>query len=671
MGGTGMSSGMGGGTLGHCQLANQPLVMPVFPLRTSQPSPVPVYSPSRFHIDKRCQHRCTWKCLAIAMICLCVILAAMLAYFIALSSIKTNIDNSNCILVQDVKAVTHSHGIRDALSTSSPSDESISTSSLGGWSTTAEAALDSAVIPQQAQQAAPPPWSPALEVREFDELHSATIPAYQFWSSEFRNKQPAFVSLNFTVPWGANFAVYGRRNVAPSVTQYDFVEFIRGGRVDHRLRKRRSPHKNEPTFVDFNVLLSTISPFQRWNHTINKRSTDMRVNVSILQYLDTGRWFISIYNDELQPHHVEMIVSEAEGVTNSCPDDCSGHGSCYLGKCECMDGFEGHDCSKSVCPVLCSGHGAYAGGVCHCSEGWKGAECDIPAHDCEPADCSGRGQCIAGQCNCKAGWKGAKCDEEDCLDPSCGGHGSCVRGRCVCRAGWRGAACTERDARVQRCLPACSQRGVYDLDAGRCVCDPLYTGDDCSQVVCSLDCGPHGVCAEGVCRCDDGWTGSLCDQRPCDSRCHEHGQCKNGTCVCTQGWNGRHCTLPGCPNGCSRHGQCLLEDGIYRCSCADGWAGTDCSIALELSCSDNEDNDEDGMTDCSDSECCSRPECAEHIMCLASNDPVEVLLRKQPPSVTASFYQRVKFLIEENSVQSYAHMDEYSESEFWNSFTPW
>ncbi|EDX17735.1 GD17072 [Drosophila simulans] len=180
--------------------------------------------------------------------------------------------------------------------------------------------------------------------------------------------------------------------------------------------------------------------------------------------------------------------------------------------------------------------------------------------------------------------------------------------------------------------------------------------------VCSLDCGRNGVCESGKCRCNSGWTGNLCDQLPCDSRCSEHGQCKNGTCVCSQGWNGRHCTLPGCENGCSRHGQCTLENGEYRCDCIEGWAGSDCSIALELNCKDNIDNDGDGMTDCSDSECCSHPACSEHIMCLSSNDPVEVLLRKQPPSVTASFYQRVKFLIEENSVQSYAHMDEYSEN---------
>lgn len=47
----------------------------------------------------------------------------------------------------------------------------------------------------------------------------------------------------------------------------------------------------------------------------------------------------------------------------------------------------------------------------------------------------------------------------------------------------------------------------------------------------------------------------------------------------------------GCENGCSRHGQCTLENGEYRCDCIEGWAGTDCSIALEMNCKDNIDND--------------------------------------------------------------------------------
>lgn len=36
---------------------------------------------NRFQIDKRCQHRCSWKCFSIALILLAVALTAMLAYF--------------------------------------------------------------------------------------------------------------------------------------------------------------------------------------------------------------------------------------------------------------------------------------------------------------------------------------------------------------------------------------------------------------------------------------------------------------------------------------------------------------------------------------------------------------------------------------------------------------
>ncbi|KYQ59019.1 Teneurin-4 [Trachymyrmex zeteki] len=653
--------GAGNGGTATVGAQGQAMVMPGFPLRAAAVPHYSPYSPSRFHIDKRCQHRCSWKCFSIALILLAVALTAMLAYFAAVSSMRP-IDSTNCILVQDIKAVTHENAhIHDSISTQIPTEESLPTSTAE-HSSAADSAGDQQSDPQIQQSAQQ--WPAVLELQAYNVAHSAIIQPYHFWNTEFRNKQPAFIRLNLTLPWGANFAVYGRRNVAPSVTQYDFVEFVKGGRVVHRLKRDITAvsfmQSTNPQDIHVERVPQPIAPYQ---HVLIKRTIvePLMVNVSLLQYFDTGDWFLSVYNDELQPYKVTLVVTEAEGVSTTCPNDCSGRGSCYLGKCDCIDGYQGADCSKSVCPVLCSSHGQYGGGMCHCEEGWKGAECDIPLGDCQVPDCNQHGQCVRGSCVCNPGWKGNFCDEPDCSDPNCSGHGACVSGKCYCKAGWQGERCNQVDQQVYQCLPGCSDHGTYDLESAACVCEEHWTGVDCSQPSCGLDCGLHGSCEQGRCKCHDDWTGTKCDQKPCDLRCAEHGQCKNGTCVCSQGWNGRHCTLPGCENGCSRHGLCTLQDGEYSCECSTGWAGRDCSIRLELECNDYVDNDEDGMMDCSDSECCSHEACSEHIMCLASNNPVDVLLRKQPPSVTASFYQRVKFLVEENSVQSYAHMDEYTE----------
>ena len=85
--------------------------------------------------------------------------------------------------------------------------------------------------------------------------------------------------------------------------------------------------------------------------------------------------------------------------------------------------------------------------------------------------------------------------------------------------------------------------GLYDLENDLCMCHTHYSGSDCSQLSCSLNCGQHGSCREGRCICDDGWYGSNCQHKKCDIRCLEHGKCHNGTCHCQNGWMGKHCTL--------------------------------------------------------------------------------------------------------------------------------
>ena len=69
----------------------------------------------------------------------------------------------------------------------------------------------------------------------------------------------------------------------------------------------------------------------------------------------------------------------------------------------------------------------------------------------------------------------------------------------------------------------------------------------------------------------------------------------------------------------------------------------------------------DGLTDCEDPECCEDPVCQKSQLCHSVPQPIDILLRKQPPSLTASFFERMKFIIEDKGLQSYVQRAGFNE----------
>lgn len=91
--------------------------------------------------------------------------------------------------------------------------------------------------------------------------------------------------------------------------------------------------------------------------------------------------------------------------------DCSGHGTCNCGQCECDAGYGGDlcQCDNTNCRVdvnnnMCSGHGACDCGTCKCSEGWEGPDCgcstskEMCLNRDTKKECSGHGKCECGVC---------------------------------------------------------------------------------------------------------------------------------------------------------------------------------------------------------------------------------------------------------------------------------
>ncbi|KAM5221562.1 teneurin-1 isoform 3-T3 [Ctenodactylus gundi] len=606
--------GSGSSAIFSAASQNYPLTSNTVYSPPPRPLPRSTFSRPAFTFNKpyRC---CNWKCTALSATAITVTLALLLAYVIAVHLFGLTWQ------LQPVEGQLYENGI---------SKGNRGTESLDATHSPIGGKVSDKSEKKVLQKGR------AIDTGEVDigAQVMQTIPPGLFWRFQITIHHPIYLKFNISLAKDSLLGIYGRRNIPPTHTQFDFVKLMDG----KQLVKQDSKGSDDTQHSPRNLILTSLQ------------------ETGFIEYMDQGPWYMAFYNDGKKVEQVFVLTTAIE-IMDDCSTNCNGNGECISGHCHCFPGFLGPDCARDSCPVLCGGNGEYEKGHCVCRNGWKGPECDVPEEQCIDPTCFGHGTCIMGVCICVPGYKGEICEEEDCLDPMCSSHGICVKGECHCSTGWGGVNC---ETPLPICQEQCSGHGTFLLDTGVCSCDPKWTGPDCSTELCSMECGSHGVCSRGICQCEEGWVGPTCEERSCHSHCAEHGQCKDGKCECSPGWEGDHCTIAhyldavrdGCPGLCFGNGRCTLDQNGWHCVCQVGWSGTGCNVVMEMLCSDNLDNDGDGLTDCVDPDCCQQSNCYASPLCQGSPNPLDLVEQSQPlfsQHTSRLFYDRIKFLIGKDS----------------------
>ncbi|KAL7683064.1 putative EGF-like domain-containing protein [Plasmopara halstedii] len=109
-------------------------------------------------------------------------------------------------------------------------------------------------------------------------------------------------------------------------------------------------------------------------------------------------------------------------------------------------------------------------------------------------------------CMCYAGFEGDKCEKEisNACDVDCGTGGDCINGECVCKKGFDGEEYDGKQGKPnQRCTRctndlACQNGNTCNIETGKCICGPGYTGDTCGATEDS--CTTRTDCGIGACQ---------------------------------------------------------------------------------------------------------------------------------------------------------------------------
>ncbi|KAG5263703.1 hypothetical protein AALO_G00267690 [Alosa alosa] len=158
---------------------------------------------------------------------------------------------------------------------------------------------------------------------------SQVIPPSLFWRFHLTVHHPTYVKFNLSLSREALLGVYGRRNLPPTHTQFDFVKLLDG---KHLL-------KVEPKGPE------TPGPGPGMGSGPRNQPLSGLQETGFIEYMDPGTWHLALYNDGKKMETV-LILSTPIDTMDGCSTSCNGNGECVAGHCHCFPGFLGPNCEK-------------------------------------------------------------------------------------------------------------------------------------------------------------------------------------------------------------------------------------------------------------------------------------------------------------------------------------
>jgi len=222
-----------------------------------------------------------------------------------------------------------------------------------------------------------------------------------------------------------------------------------------------------------------------------------------------------------------LLLIAVAGVSAECPNACSGHGDCGTkDECTCYPNWQAADCSERTCPFGLSFVDTPQGDLNHdgsisnanvavqwsTSNQWEKypnqGQYSATADEAHfYVECSNKGHCdrASGVCQCFDGYTGSSCQRTTCPN-DCSGHGVCRTTGEIAAAAMN-THVVRRDADHSRVegVESAFNYNLWDADKNQaCVCDPGYTGPDCSMRECPRGDDPLSAlakdCGGATCR---------------------------------------------------------------------------------------------------------------------------------------------------------------------------